>query len=93
MTNEERRLNIGLLDVYARMDGGIDVLLAIDRVACPVRNKNGLERMKEGMATLTGWASRFSSDEAKGISTAVGVAAKKAIEDFKGRKPAEDEEE
>lgn len=80
--SEQKTINIGLLDVYARMDGGIDVLKAIDRVACPVLDMQGMERMKEAALVITRWADKFPPDQAAAIKEALAVSMKRAVQDF-----------
>jgi hypothetical protein len=84
--SDQKTINIGLLDVYARMDGGIEVLQAIDRVAAPVLDKKGLERMKEAAVVITAWADKFPPDQAAGIKEALGFSMRRAVEQFKRKR-------
>jgi hypothetical protein len=78
-----KEMSIRELELRARIIGGSEVLLAIDRLACPMPGPESAKRMKSGMMTLQKWTESFSPEQRQSALIAVGKHVKSAVEIMK----------
>lgn len=76
-------MGIREMELRARILGGSDVLMAIDRLACPVPGKESAEKMKVGMYALQKWAQSFAPDNREAALVAVGRHVRNAVDIMK----------
>lgn len=75
-------INIATLDIFARLDGGVEIIMAIDRLSNTPKDKEGLVELKDSMIQIHKWSTRYPREQAEEIQRMAAESAKATFQKF-----------